>query len=1757
MLLRLFPRFCRVLACLLVLSLLTQVVYPPLVYGLTSGPSQPEFSSFESVSTAEMVNAFSGDFTYNLPVLTVPGPQGSSYPISLSYHSGSSSEEEASWVGYGFSLNPGSVSRNMRGLPDDDKGNTIIYHNKVPKNWTVTALIGGSIESFTFEKKEVNPKGQNDDNPKNDSLLVNLKPQIKASLDLALRYNNYNGLGYNVTRGLSAHLFKGVTNVGLTESCSETGKSYTLNVSPYKFLGTFAFSVHDTPDGVTLSGNYNPYATLHLLAKNKDAQKQQEKQNRIQSITGRGTGLSIGGNHGFGGFAEMHRPMVVTGYNGVSLDVNVALEFNPTTVPVGLEGRLRGSYTEQNARAQTDLRSYGYLYASLPLVEDQQDTEHRNSSMVQDYYTEKETPYIRRDKFLGIGFHNADHFAASGEGMMGGFQLHHKRIGQFYPPYVKSTTTSGNVGADFHVGTNFGAGAGGGVIQATMEETAWDKRAGDDQHTFSPLSEDESVFFRFINDQGGVLDYGTTDAPVAALRTKSLLLPNNGLLPKTLTQRNARSSYIGYTLNKTMLEEPARSYSRRADISAQAQREQNPDRIGEFSIYNTSGMQYIYALPVYNRKEKNLQLGTAKATSVEQNYLAYGIKDDKYNPVKVGQERKHDTLQTYSSAYANAFLLTQITTPDYADVQMNGPDPSDKGGYTLFHYAKWYGQDNRAHPSQSNAWYHWRLPYTGHIYQRGAFSDPMDDRASVSEGEKEIYLLRKIETKTHVAIFRTSEREDGLDAHSEGNQKGQVGSHTLQKLDRIDLYNRADYLSDSLKARPIKSVFFSYDYSLCPQTPNVAARSVTKGKLTLKKIWFEYYGVQQTGGKISPYVFEYNYPNYATYPERYRSLGIGYGFNAQDQNPTFSYFQTDAWGNYQYGGQTRYHQMQSWVNQLPDLTHFDVAAWQLKVIKLPSGGEIHVQYEQDDYAYVQDQPAHVMRNLDAGQDPGIAGQTNTFFIEPQANENPNELRDAIFNYYKNGKNKIYFKFLYRLLGNQTPVQIDDCNAEYISGYADVKEVGVDEATQRVFIRVGSGQNGYELPGQVCRDFVKSNRFGKLNVLRNGGNCNGQGLLDNPSEDNAESLVRKLFSFRNSSVNEAFLCMVLSAKDSYVRVPAIRAKKGGGLRVKRLLTFDKGLSGEAVLYGTEYSYTTIDAKGRVQSSGVATTEPSSMREENVLVGFMPRFGQTNKTIAGVDKKQTEGMLGESILPTASVGYSRVVSKNIHSGKSNPGFSIEEYYTAQTPAPTPVRPPRGSTEPVVSVGKGNPNGSYAFFSDYTPLEEKPLMERLQLPLLFYNKYVNKAWLTQGFSFYLNDMHGKPRRMATYAGNYTQPGDEAKALLVTEQLYEYHQPGADLPVVNPQTGQIEYQKLGQEMDVTYAQKLIRERSEGVQYHFDLTAGFIGFGFLPFLGLLPVYTEITNETYVHTTTKIIRQTCALKRMRSYADGIYHTDEYLAYDPNTGQPVWSKSYDEFGSGQKVLTRSLPQGTRAAYASQTILASWQYPGMAQKYLLEGKVIQPSGITLTYEKDATQNEWLHLSGTATQANLICKELAQFSPGDVLELPAATSGRVYYRTGAADYLTGRVQIYRSRQNTATAAVLNSGTVLPKVTIVHSGRSNELSVPAGSTTYHATTGAFKLNPVGTSSGAEQFAQDLTAKYQAATGENGFITVDQRVYANMNMSAYASRIPAAWKVKLEEATIQKVGFAYVRNANQTISLRLLSFEVKGSDGTFRRVSN
>src|SRR5688500_7258193 len=110
----------RFVAAFFAVNILSQTIFEYAAYALTGGPSQPEVESFEPIGTTEMVDLFSGDFVYNIPLFDVGG-----YPVNISYHSGVGMDQEASWVGLGWNINPGAITRNMRGFPDDFNGDPV------------------------------------------------------------------------------------------------------------------------------------------------------------------------------------------------------------------------------------------------------------------------------------------------------------------------------------------------------------------------------------------------------------------------------------------------------------------------------------------------------------------------------------------------------------------------------------------------------------------------------------------------------------------------------------------------------------------------------------------------------------------------------------------------------------------------------------------------------------------------------------------------------------------------------------------------------------------------------------------------------------------------------------------------------------------------------------------------------------------------------------------------------------------------------------------------------------------------------------------------------------------------------------------------------------------------------------------------------------------------------------------------------------------------------------------------------------------------------------------------------------------------------------------------------------------------------------------------------------------------------------------------------------------------------------------------
>lgn len=119
---------------------------PNNLFASNNGPVAPEAASFEPIDASDMVNLATGDMSYVLPVLNVPSPEGG-YPLALAYHAGIATDQEASWVGLGWNLNPGAINRSVNGYPDDWSKTEVseFFYDKGGVQDTYNFSIGGTL----------------------------------------------------------------------------------------------------------------------------------------------------------------------------------------------------------------------------------------------------------------------------------------------------------------------------------------------------------------------------------------------------------------------------------------------------------------------------------------------------------------------------------------------------------------------------------------------------------------------------------------------------------------------------------------------------------------------------------------------------------------------------------------------------------------------------------------------------------------------------------------------------------------------------------------------------------------------------------------------------------------------------------------------------------------------------------------------------------------------------------------------------------------------------------------------------------------------------------------------------------------------------------------------------------------------------------------------------------------------------------------------------------------------------------------------------------------------------------------------------------------------------------------------------------------------------------------------------------------------------------------------------------------------------
>lgn len=1795
----------RFISVFLTVLMLTEFFIPVSLYALSSGPTQPEFSSFEPVATTNMVDNFSGSFNYNLPVIEIPGPHGSSYPLSLSYHSGASPEDEATWVGYGWNINPGAINRSVRGYPDDDLGVKVERYMNTGFNYTVTVAPSVALSVSGSE--------------------------IGGTFEAALRYNNYKGWGYGV--GLDANYNGFSFGFNVTDGNS----NWSAAIDPARVATKVRDKPKDNSGDECLSDQEKEAEKARVGVENQERQKELDKaESRKQEwglIAGFVSGLLSKGTSYSGPMQEFTGVEVDAKFSGITVDFLPA-PFGPTGPSTGVQA----TYTSSSPRKSKDLSAYGYIYSGA--AQARKTNKAKNECVSMDRYRERDIAMRDHYKYMPIPFNNPDIYSVSGEGVGGNFRFHHREIGDNLPEYSESEHYRFGVSGKWNGGAKYGlnlrAAAGYKISNLKSNEGSEVKKYTTDAqyrnigsgNTGGILKED-GVFPRFVGDLGGSIIYdqqlNELSSPTGGTSTTydRIVFPGDAGLTMNSSGnssfRSGRSSNISYNTIGTMKKDPKVCYTKDVETRRLYIREEDngsgnsanntpaekhfenivkdkdgnplrtkniflPDNaIGEFAIYVPDGRCYVYGLPVLAREEKRMS-----------NIKGNGNGD------QTGEYRQ--------SVYATKYLLTQILNPDYIDVSGDGPSPDDLGGWVKFSYKQCTllsTESNRV------SWAHWRIPFKGEIYDKNKIHDPKDDTYSWTEGEKQTYVLERVETATHIAFFVTNktkiinypisdnenltiegsriERADayqygygkysGNDVYHTDNQAilgewnsewkpipdafgnteftdpqnpnvwyiannyyingGMVGREDgtgpsypnfSENLERIELYKKGD-------KQPIKTVRFEYDYTsfheekhswllncngvvlpkkllddqgkeydnpdVCAKYPNKMIQyyqdvyglpnsamypsvanvipasqrdNITQlfryGKLTLKKVWFEYGGI--LNAKISPYIFEYEYPNMANaassstsnsvllnkYPTMFtQNYGYTYDNIIHKDVPNLKALNyvaqaQDAWGYYSespYVLSDKNHYGVNWVSQRP--SPFDPAPYYLKVIKLPSGGEIRVQYEENDYAYVQDRPAMAMVSLFPGDDNNINKfylNTNDLGINDMNTVEKNLLVRKITALYKD-KEKIGFKFLFRFGDDgsnldeplyQNIAAEPDKDRDYVSGYSDVVSVGIE---------TGSGSHN----GQVFIELHENTNpmtyaleYWKTNIAYNRSSFEKQNIMEA-----IKSVVdSKGFTFLHSSPNTKYY-----NRFSYLRVPVTRAKRGGGSRVKRILMYDQGdksiasnqtgvvNEGGAVLYGQEYIYKTLDDKTVTEngiqmmiSSGVATNEPSQLHQENPLVTFMEGYNERSwlhKPIAGETLDIYEGPLGESLLPNASIGYSKVIVRNIHTGKTAPGFTINDYYTYKD-RPFINRDEANCNELIKDMTIPPLSLSYFGFSLETGGEDK----------------------IQGYRFCVNSLHGHLRSSSLYNGvlNFGSTQEDLEDKLrsignltpIETVEYEYFAQKELLPLFKDENTIISSSLSlnGVEMDMALETSKYKDES----YNLGLDADFgLGPNFPWIYGSLGSVGAGFGLTQINSTaiSKVISYPTVLKKITTKRDGMVHIVENIAFSPYTGQPVVKMITDEFDGTKPAATgSSILTGTTILYE---IPAASKYAGMGQKSENEHFALSKSVTPYT----------ISTAGTGIDLTITSTVTIPFHLGDILTFFVDTDEKNpddYQGAYIVESIQGGTYHLEHLQN-SSAPDLNAPGIITKndrVVVARSGKTNQLSAVAGTVALYGKT-------------------------------------------------------------------------------------------------------
>lgn len=1403
--------------------------------GLSSGPTTPEAVGFSKLEPGEDVNLYTGDFSYTVPLFSMGG-----YPFNLTYSSNVTMEQEASWVGLGWNLDIGAIDRQVRGLPDDFRGDKVVQEDNIRPDITATFGVGLALELI----------GREQESGKIRLLGKKKGEQKKEGAILTLGFNNYRGLIWGVG-------FKGVpaspaptknTSFGLQMNMGVSLGSSGLNLSPHlgleahyekervKYSGDvgFGFNINSRMGVQSLDFNYGYRSQLISEKEHPSLGQTQAISYQLFSFT----------------------PVSDLKFRNIGGHLNI--KFLGEIFWSGFGKSLKGSFSMQElAEKRSESAAYGYFY--LP-------NRRMGGDELADVAREKDLTFMPGIPSLPQPHVQPDMFSVHAGGLSGTYRAF-KNMAQVMGDHQM---TAGK-GRDINISLEIGSG---GIFKLGTDVTympseskkdfyvvpgrlpnSWQSSGANWDNSF------EVVYFRRIDGDGEGLSKTYLDS---IGRDKAVNLMPQLFTPKYSAPPLQSTSFIPITY--AMIQKHplySRLYQRYYSSSASSYK---PHHVTHIEITAEGGARYVFGCPAYNHVEKEVVFNVSQSGP--------GIQGDSFNDyikpyVKYNQAdattgnrngKDHYFHSQTLPPYAYAYHLTEVYSPNYADLTGDGPTPDDPGDYLLFSYSKKVSR------------YKWRSPMTSGPdsakFNPGYLSRADDNKAYYTYGEKDIWYVDSVRSKHEIAIFYTSEREDGKEA---AREHGGIGRNSLFKLDSIYVYDLADYRRHGLVAQPKKRIRLYYDYSLCPGVPNNSSR---RGKLTLVRL--EIIEGHSYRPKRSHYRFMYG------------------------ENPPYDPDRVDRWGGYKPVNEPL-KGLYPYSVQDSVLANQAARAWRLSAIDLPGGGRIEIDYEADRYAYVQDKKATRMFKLvsvsDSSNNTSSTGVQSLghnkwliFETDIPATLGSSTI-DAEFQKYfpAEVESHLYFKALVRVTPKNPLHGLAYPNLyEYVSGFGVVDQKRCFIKNNKVYgairLKPAEPKNGLRLhPFEMAAMQLVLTEFPEY--------YQGRQPYRNPDTPEefakyvANELARipqQIFNMIAAMIRGPFSYMQgagigseVIVEKSWIRLAVRDCKYATTSRVREI-RYKNNWQAQTAESGADHSYIKryeyVTPEG--QCSGVAAYEPIVGADENPL-----RVAQTYTNLGGpglMDQilrslsPKLEYLYyyphNEFEYPAAVIGYSRVVVKNIlpESNKTT-GWTVHEFYTDR---------------------------DYPVKTSATTLPSSPILRKV-ISMFFFRIENVRATVEQGFCTILSNMPGQRKAAYTFDGDSN---------CIRKHIYRYQLPnlaprssGVNGLYPNDSVRSVPI-RVESEVVVDLRKQVSKHQTFNLQLNLDVSPAPPLFIPIPLPPVWTGYGEQLTEYYSVVVNKTLYTYATLMSEEIEERGARLDIEYLAFDPITYRPLVQSVRNKFGT---------------------------------------------------------------------------------------------------------------------------------------------------------------------------------------------------------------------------------------------------------------------